>query len=337
MMSKQIWDKDLSVINMSDIDVQTLDGALATSTHGTGLYLGSMSSDATGYELVSGKGELLRVSEESNADYFHALGNSLGCLGVMTKIQMQCEPSYNLREDVWAVKLDEAFERMEEWRDNNRHFELFALPHCDYAIPITLNKSDKSIPAIQPETSDAYEAFRLLAKIVDVLPFMKTTIMNIGASTVEPETRIGPSASVFGNLRDILFNEMEYTVAAEDGPQCLREILDTIRKQNINVIFPIEYRYVKADNIWLSPFYKRDGCSISCHNFHDKDYKKYFAAIEPIFWKYGGRPHWGKLHSLGAKQMAALYPKFSEFKRVRKELDPQGRFENAFTRSIFST
>src|SRR5690554_7128924 len=66
---------------------------------------------------------------------------------------------------------------------------------------------------------------------------------------------------------------MEYTVPAEYGPQCLREILHKIKKDNIPVIFPIEARYVKGDDFWLSPFYKRDGFAISCHNFHDKDYK----------------------------------------------------------------
>ncbi|KGJ89205.1 D-arabinono-1,4-lactone oxidase [Thalassotalea sp. ND16A] len=74
---------------------------------------------------------------------------------------------------------------------------------------------------------------------------------------------------------------MEYSVPAEHGIACLRDILATIKKQNIPVIFPMEFRDIKADDIWLSPFYQRN----SCHNFHDKNYKKYFAAIEPKFKK----------------------------------------------------
>ena len=127
---------------------------------------------------------------------------------------------------------------------------------------------------------------------------------------------------------------MEYTVPAEVGPQCLREILQTIKKENIPVVFPIEARYIKGDDVWLSPFYQRDGFSISCHNFHDKDYKKYFAAIEPIFWKYDGRPHWGKIHTLDAKEFAARYERFDDFRRVRAEMDPHGLFLNDHLRKV---
>jgi FAD/FMN-containing dehydrogenase len=155
------------------------------------------------------------------------------------------------------------------------------------------------------------------------------------ARRVEPEERAGRSYRIFGNVRNMRFNEMEYTVPAEKGPACLAEILATIQRENLDVIFPIEYRYVKADDIWLSPFYQRNGCTISCHNFHDRDYKKYFAAIEPIFWKHEGRPHPGKIHTLGSQQLARLYPRWNDFLRARVELDPQGRFLNDHLRKIF--
>ena len=121
---------------------------------------------------------------------------------------------------------------------------------------------------------------------------------------------------------------MEYSIPAEYGVACLREILATIKKLDIDVIFPMEYRYIKADNIWLSPFYQRDSCAISCHNFADKDYKKYFAAIEPIFWKYDGRPHWGKIHTLSANEQRARYPMFDQFLQIRQEMDPKNIFTN---------
>ena len=92
--------------------------------------------------------------------------------------------------------------------------------------------------------------------------------------------------------------------AAEAGPACMREILDTIQEKKLPLSFPLEYRYVKADDIWLSMFEGQDGCSISIHQFGDMDYKAVFAEIEPIFWKYGGRPHWGKIHTLDAKRLA---------------------------------
>ena len=112
-------------------------------------------------------------------------------------------------------------------------------------------------------------------------------------------------------------------------------IIATIRKHDVPVFFPLEFRYTKSDDCWLSPFYGRDSASISLHQYHKQDYRPYFNLIEPIFHKYKGRPHWGKLHSLTAPQLRALYPRFDDFLRIRAQADPQGRFLNNHARAIF--
>ena len=329
-LGKKLWEHDMSMINLSDIDTQAFGGAVATSTHGTGKNLGSISTHMTQMRFANAAGDIVECSESSNSDLFYAGGNNLGALGILTKARIKTDKAYHLKEHSWMMSEEEGLARAAELRDQHRHYEMFALPHSDYMLGVAIDKVDPAdIPAEEPANSgDAYEAFRTLSNVIDYLPFMRSWLVNFGASGVEPETRYGKSWEIFGNLRDILFNEMEYTVPAEVGPECLREVLATIKEKNIPVVFPIEARYVKGDDFWLSPFYKRDGFSISCHNFHDKDYKKYFAAIEPIFWKYDGRPHWGKIHTLGAKELAARYERFDDFLKVRQEMDPEGRFLN---------
>lgn len=329
-LGEELWANDMSVINLSDIDSQTWAGAMATSTHGTGRELQSISSHVQQTRLVTTAGEVLECSRDKNSDLFHALGCNLGALGVVTKTRIQAESAYYLKEYSWMMSEEEGLERCAELSKAHRHYEMYAIPHSDYILGITMDKVSKDeVPSTPPvESGDAYEAFRMMSNMIDYMPFARRWLVNYGCSTVTPETRYGSSKDIFGNLRDIRFNEMEYTVPAEYGPQCLREILAKIKKDNIPVIFPIEARYVKADDIWLSQFYKRDGFSISLHNFHDKDYKKYFAAIEPIFWKYEGRPHWGKVHNLSALNFAARYERFNDFLKLRKELDPQGRLLN---------
>jgi len=329
-IGRKLWDHDMSMINLSDIDTQAFGGVLATSTHGTGKDLGTLSTHVTQMRYANAGGDIVECSASNNSDLFYAGGNNLGALGILTKARIKTDKAYYLKEHSWMMSEEEGLERAAELRDQHRHYEMYALPHSDYMLGISIDKIDPAdIPTDQPEPSgDAYEAFRLMSNLIDYLPFARSWLVNFGAGGVEPETRYGKSWEIFGNLRDIRFNEMEYTVPAEVGPQCLREILQTIKKNNIPVIFPIEARYIKGDDFWLSPFYKRDGFAISCHNFHDKDYKKYFAAIEPIFWKYDGRPHWGKIHTLGAKELAARYERFDDFLRVRQEMDPQGRFLN---------
>jgi len=128
---------------------------------------------------------------------------------------------------------------------------------------------------------------------------------------------------------------MEYELPADAGPACVREILKTVREQNLNSFFPLEYRYVKGDDIPLSMFNGRDTCAISVHQDYRLDYHNFFAQIEPIFWKYEGRPHWGKLHNLNHNQFSRLYPHWKDFLEVRAALDPGGKFLNGHLRSVF--
>mgnify|MGYP002651149332 CR=1 FL=1 len=119
-----------------------------------------------------------------------------------------------------------------------------------------------------------------------------------------------------------------------DGKKVMATSAALIRDKDLRTWFPIEYRYVKADDIPLSMFEGRDSCSISVHQHYSMDHHNFFAAVEPIFWKYAGRPHWGKLHGLNAHQLQGLYPRWKAFAEVRQALDPRGRFLNAHLSSI---
>jgi len=112
-------------------------------------------------------------------------------------------------------------------------------------------------------------------------------------------------------------------------------VLKKIRDQNLNSFIPTNFATVKGDDIPLSMFQGRDTCAISVHQYYDLDYHNFFAQIEPIFWKYDGRPHWGKLHTLNARLLEPLYPKWKDFLAVREALDPGGRFpQRAFALGV---
>ena len=334
-VGEELWDSGLSLINMPDINTQTFGGSIATSTHGTGKNFGSLSTQVAEITLVNGEGEVIVCSDDKDKDVFDAARCSLGALGAITSIKMNAESKYHLRERSWMMNLEEGLAQLETLRDNISHFEAYALPHADYILGLDIERIDESeLQTQKTSNGDAYETFRTIANVVDKVPFLKRFVINTAASTVGEEVRTGRNYEIFGNLRDIRFNEMEYSVPAEHGVNCLREVLNAIKQADSDVIFPIEYRYIKADDIWLSPFFQRDACAISCHNFHDKDYKKYFALLEPIFRKYQGRPHWGKLHTLTAQQQAENYPKFDEFLRVRQAMDPRGIFANQHIKQV---
>jgi FAD/FMN-containing dehydrogenase len=101
------------------------------------------------------------------------------------------------------------------------------------------------------------------------------------------------------------------------------------------VNFPVECRFVRGDDIWLSPAYQRDSAYIAAHMYQGMPYRAYFDAIEAIFQRYDGRPHWGKMHTLTAETLATRYPRWRDFLRVRERLDPQGVFLNDYLRRLF--
>ena len=137
------------------------------------------------------------------------------------------------------------------------------------------------------------------------------------------------------NVRMTRFNEMEYSVPADVGADCLLEVMRAVAENAVDVVIPLEYRIIDADDTWLSMFTGGPRVSISVHRLAGEDFNPLFNLVEPIFWKYGGRPHWGKWHSLGHSELRALYPKFDDFTRLRQELDPAGRLLNPHLAKLF--
>ncbi|MDR3367562.1 D-arabinono-1,4-lactone oxidase [Rhodoferax sp.] len=329
---------DQALPNMPDVDHFALGGAIATSVHGTGVRLGSLSSRIVGLTLATPSGELIECSATQHPEVFHAARVSVGALGIITRVRLQNNKSFALTETNRVEHTEDILADLDKRFAQHRHFEFMALPHSDLAATVA---TDLAQPGDSPKGEDDPNALNDLRRVFDAISWMPGSnlvyerLLKIAMGDSASSVRTGPSYQVFPHLRGVRFREMEYAVPAEAGPACIREILQTIRDQNIPVCFPLEYRRVDADDIWLSMFSGRPAATISVHQYGDLDYKPYFAAIEPIFWKYQGRPHWGKLHTLNATDLAALYPQhWQDFQAVRRQLDPQGKMLNPYLKKM---
>jgi FAD-linked oxidoreductase len=324
--------------NLPDIDYQALGGAVATSTHGTGRDFGSLSSYVNALALVGPHGDVIECDRERNAELFYAARCSLGALGVVSRITLQNQAAFHLTEVTTFEPLGDVLEDIADRRARHRHFEFHAFPHTEIAMVVETDEGrHESSPPMEFE-GDPLQALRDIYDLVGGFPLLGSRLYESQVSALAetpPSVRSGISHQILTHQRITRFREMEYTVPAEVGPDCLREILETIRAQAIPVVFPIEYRYIRADDVWLSMFHEQDGCSISIHQFADLDYRPYFDVIEPIFWKHGGRPHWGKVHSLTADELQTLYPRWKDFLAVREGMDPTGRMLNPHLASVF--
>lgn len=350
-LGPELFERGLALINQGDIDRQALAGAVGTGTHGTGGTLGSISAAVQGFRLATASGEIISCNAAENTDVFDAGRVSFGSLGVMTEITMQCRPIYALEEAGGRMPIAEALSRATELRDANRHFEFFWFPFADHALVKILKETDKE-PRPRRRRPDGEMArddktMMWACEISRLLPFMRGPIQKFMTSASgsrysggsnengEQKTKVRWSHDAFPSDRNVRFNEMEYAVPAEKGPDCIREVGEHMRKCGVNFLFPLEFRYVAADDAWLSPFYGRDSVTISVHQYHRQPYKALFAGVEDIFRRYEGRPHWGKLHTLTAPDFEVLYPKWDEFRGLRRRLDPTGKFLNTHLKSIF--
>ena len=334
--SRQLAEIGQAFINMPDIDEQSLAGAIATATHGTGESLTCMSDFITGLQLVTADGSVLNCSKKENTDVFEAARVSLGALGIVTEVTMQNLPSYRMKRETWTAPFEEVMETADDIAKSNRNFEFYYIPFSGTCLLDVHNFTDE--PPASTDLKDQNEGTQELRQIRDLLswaPKVRELLIGTILNAMGKEVTITAPGEGYASERNVRFNEMEFHLPRENALNALSEVRQTLESQFPEVFFPIEFRFIKSDDLWLSPFHGRETCSIAVHRFFSEDYTAYFKAIEPIFRKYDGRPHWGKLNKLTGQDLAAHYPRWNDFKAIRAELDPTGKFLNPYLKSIF--
>jgi FAD-linked oxidoreductase len=324
-----------ALINQGDIDQQSLAGAVSTGTHGTGQNLTCLSGLVEGFQLMTASGETLDCDRTQNSTIFEAGRVALGSFGVLTQVTMQNLPRYRLKEQIEITPLQDILGSMDQWKTKHRHIEAMVFVYGHKAILKTLDFTEddiKTLPAPWPSDDTLLTVF---CEIIKNFPRLNPHVQKLLSVFVKPTTRVDWSSVIFPSPRETRFNEMEYQIPAERGLECLAEVVATLQKHKAPVFFPIEYRYVKGDDIWISPFYQQDSASISIHQYHKQDCREIFKIVEPIFWKYQGRPHWGKMHTLTTPALRKLYPRWDDFINIRQELDPTNKWINPHLNALF--
>ena len=329
-----LWKQGASLINQGDVNPQALAGAIATGTHGTGATLGSLSTAARAFELMTPEGEIVRCSPDENADLFQASRLSLGLTGIATRIECDVLPAYHLEERLEVLPLDEIAERWDELAAASRHVEFFVFPYADLAMLKILHPVPSEGEMREQRDMDD-KVFRRVCDACKTFPFMTPILQKRLLPPEMKRRRVGPAYRIFPSDRTVKFEEMEYELPRANGWPALREVIAWIRKNRLPVAFPFEFRLVAADDIWLSPFNGRVGASISMHQYHRMKWHAIFAEAEKIFRAHDGRPHWAKRHTLTTADLHQLYPDAAKFCDVREQADPGAKFANAHLSKLF--
>ena len=327
----------LALENQGDIDAQSLAGAVATATHGTGARFPNISAQVMALRLVTADGSVTELSEDADREAFLAARVGLGALGVVSELTLRCLPVYTLHRVDEPRSLDETLERLDELVDGNDHFEFWAFPYTDVALTRTTERSGREPEPVDPRAAWLQERVlenRLLdlcCRAGRLVPALVPAINRGITRAFSRSVRTDRSHRVYATRREVRFTEMEYAIPRAAAAVCARRVMELVERRRLPVGFPIEVRFVAGDDAHLSPAHGRETAYIAVHMYRGVEYESYFRAVEAVMREYGGRPHWGKRHYRSAAELSGLYPEWERFQAVRARLDPSGVFGNDYT------
>lgn len=337
-LTAALWAEGLSLINQGDINPQSLAGATATGTHGTGAELGSLSTQACGFRLMTADGRLVECGPDLEPELYQAQRVSLGLLGVAVAIRINVVPAYYLEERVSRMPLAEVADRLDELALATRHMEFWVFPYSDDVIFKTLHPvpAEAADEALGKSGEGDEDTFRTICDLCAALPVLTAPLQKLMMKVAgKPARRAGPAYEVFPSERNVRFEEMEYEMPRAAGLPTLRAAMAYIRKRRLPITFPFEFRLVAGDDIWMSPFNIGAGASISFHQYAKMPWRPAFKEMEAVLADSGGRPHWAKRHTLTTADVHRLYPRAGDFLRVRQAWDPTAKFANAHLTQLF--
>lgn len=339
-LGELLFKEGLAMENLGDIDSQSIAGTISTGTHGTGTSFGTISTQVVALKLVNGKGEIIHCSTSQNTELFKAAQVSLGALGIIMEVTLQCVPSYKLLISNSKEKLNDVLPNIHLRNQENRNFEYYWFPYTNTVWTKTTNivesgepDKDNFLNYLSELILENY-SFKALCEIARVFPSSNKMVSKITASSVPTTKKLSRSHNIYATMRLVKFTEMEYNVPAEVYQDVIKEVIQLVNSEKFAIHFPIENRWVKGDDIFMSPAQGRDSAYIACHVYSKKNNSSYFKALEDIFRAYDGRPHWGKMNTLTQNDVIDMYPKFSDFNRIRTEQDPNRIFTNPYLKKL---
>jgi FAD-linked oxidoreductase len=331
----------LSQENLGDINKQSIAGAVSTGTHGTGLGLGSIATQIVEISLIDGNGEKQVLNASNHPVLFRAAQLSLGTLGIVTEVKIRCKKSYNLALDMRKERLEDVLSNLEKINRDNRHFEYYLIPMTPWVQTRYSNIVEEDatytskFSAFMNDIVLENWALQLLCEVNRLFPKSAKSVAKTLSRFLSDERKVQKSHKVFSTVRNVKFMEMEYNVPYTHYKQVVNELTALIEKNNYQVAFPLEHRFVQQDDILLSPANGRDSAYIACHVYKGMPYERYFKDLEELFTAYDGRPHWGKMHTRTASYYRKTLKDFDTFLEIREKNDPQQIFVSPYIRRLF--
>lgn len=345
--NKALMHYGLAFENLGRLDEQSLAGAVTTGTHGTGIDYGIMATQVTALTMVTATGELLECSAEHNAETFRAALVGLGALGIIVELTFKVVPLFRLHAVERAHDYTNIVPTFAERSHGADHYEFSWFPGAADVrtrrltrLPLMPDGYESHYAQLSRArrhggdlllNNGIYEGMLLLGAKAPSTQKALNAVANWGKGN-RRYADLAPQ--VFTVNRRVRQNNMEYAFDIAHIPDVLEELRHRLGDLRGDLAYPLVVRSSAADNLPLSPAHGRTTGYISVREYWRAPYLEEFTFIENIFKDYGGRPHWGQLHTQDATSLAALYPEFETFVTLRDQLDPQGIFLNDYLEKV---
>ncbi len=332
----------LAFDNFGSIVTQTAAGYIATGSHGTGAKTQMLSAHVDSIRMIDGLGEAHDLDAAHEPELFSAACVNLGCLGIITEIAFRCVEAFDIEERLELVDFDTVLADLGDYVKDNDYCKLWWLPYTEKVQVYLFNRTTKrysglDLPRFMDHTGLSGMLFNILIGLGKVypkaIPLIHETVQRIH---FHPHSRVDRSDKIIRVSSSIpIHQETEYAIPIELAPQAINEARRLILRSRHKANFPMEVRFVAADNIQLSPANGRDSCFIGPYVSSRKWAPPLFTEFEELICDYAGRPHWGKSFSLTPEKLQGLYPAYESFNQLRKRCDPHGLFRNSFVDRVF--
>jgi xylitol oxidase len=322
--------KGFALANLASLPDITVGGACATGTHGSGDTQRVLAGSVVGLQVVGPEGDLTELREDVDRDTFAGSVVALGALGVVTRLTLAIEPSFDVAQTVHqAVALDDVQGHLDDVFGAGYSVSVFTDWHDERVSVWTKRRADRPAPELPFGAAASGPAH----PVPGVSPDSCTTQLGVAGPWHErlPHFRAGAVAPLGDELQS------EFFVPRQAAPAAIAAIRDL--GETVSPVLQIsEVRTIRGDDLWLSPAFGRD--SVAFHFTWVKDMARVLpviSAVEERLAPLGARGHWGKLTTMSGPEIASGYRRAQDFLNLMEKFDPDGKFSNGFTAALFAS
>jgi xylitol oxidase len=316
-----------ALANLASLPHITVAGACATATHGSGVSNRCLAAAVTSVELVRADGGLVTFTRTLDTEFAGAVVG-LGSLGVVTRLEIEIEPAYDMTQQVWLdLPLSKVLDHLDELLGCGYSVSLFTnFSTSDTVNQIWVKRRVGQLSADTPAAIGGRGATENVHPIAGLDPRAATP--QLGQPGPSHERLPHFRASAIPSNGDEL--QSEWLVPRPTGAAAL-ERLQSLADRLVGVVQVCEVRAVAADDLWLSPAFRRDAVAI--HLTWRRDVQAVAAvlpAVEAALEPFAPRPHWAKVFAITPDTVAAGYPAMPAFRQLAEQMDPERSFANPF-------